>query len=66
MIYEFRDLWKYQKVSIVSRQISDFNIVCAREHPSNANVFMTAGKENIRYWKLKRNLLTSSSVVLNQ
>ena len=46
-MYDFDDLYKYQKVNIVARQISDFNIVCAKGHPSNPNVFITAGKENI-------------------
>lgn len=66
LMYEFKDLVKYSKINLLARQLSDFNIVCLKGHPSNPNFFVSGGKENIRYWKVKsRSLITGTSIVLN-
>ena len=66
MVYDFNELVKYNKVNLLSRQISDFDIVVMKVNPINANIFVTAGKENIRFWRIKQKLITGSNVVLNQ
>jgi hypothetical protein len=36
-----------------------------KPHPTNPTIFVTGGKENIRFWKVKSKLITGQSVVLN-
>jgi hypothetical protein len=40
--------------------------VCIQGHPSNPSYFITGGKENIRFWKVKqRNVIVGTSLTLN-
>jgi len=53
LLYDFHDLYKYQKITLLGWQISDFSIVSIKGHPVNTSLFITGGKENIWYWKVK-------------
>lgn len=57
---------KLSKIELISRQLSDFSIFTAQKHPLNDAIFITGGKENIRFWKIKGGIINVTSVVLNQ
>lgn len=57
---------KFAKVDLVARQLSDFTIHSVQKHPLNDSIFVTGGKENIRFWKIKKGIVTVSNVILNK
>lgn len=66
LVYNFPDMVKYSKVDLVARQLSDFTIYSVANNPINDAIFVTGGKENIRFWKIKNGIATVASVVHNK
>ena len=66
LVYNFPDMVKLSKIDLVARQLSDFTIHAVQKHPLNDAIFITGGKENIRFWKIKNGIVTVTSVVLNK
>lgn len=65
LTYNFPDMVKYSKVDLVTRQLSDFTIYTIKNNPINDAMFVTAGKENIRFWRIK-GVITGTNIVLNK
>lgn len=65
LAYNFPDMVKFSKVELVTRQLSDFTIHTVRNHPINDTMFITGGKESIRFWKIK-GAITGANVILNK
>ena len=66
LCYDYALLKKENKMELISRQLSDFDIIFLKPHPSTPGSFLTGGKENIRFWKMKQTLIQGQNVVLNQ
>ena len=65
--YNFPDMVKFAKVDLVHRQLSDFTIQSVTRNPINDAMFVTGGKESIRFWKISSlNNITGSNVILNK
>lgn len=65
LAYNFPDLVKMAKVDLVTRQLSDFTIHTVRSNPINDTMFITGGKESIRFWKIKE-AITGANVTMNK
>lgn len=65
LAYNFPDMVKFAKVDLVTRQLSDFTIKTVKSNPINDTMFITAGKESIRFWKIK-DAISGTNVTLNK
>lgn len=51
---------------IISKQLSDFNITKMIFSPFDNNALVSCGRENIRFWRIKKNHLPGRPVQLNE
>jgi hypothetical protein len=65
IIYKFQDLIKLNKVEIFAKQLSDFDMFFVQFNRLVANSLIAAGKENIKFYKMKNGHLPGNSVILN-
>jgi hypothetical protein len=65
LAYNFPDLVKFAKVDLVTRQLSDFPIKTMKSNPINDTMFISGGKESIRFWKIKE-AISGTNVTLNK
>jgi hypothetical protein len=65
LAYNFPDLVKFAKVDLVTRQLSDFPINTIKSNPINDTMFISGGKESIRFWKIKE-AISGANVTLNK
>jgi len=65
LAYNFPDMVKFNKIDLVTRQLSDFNIETVQSHPINDIMFVTGGKESIRFWKIK-GAISGTNIILNK
>ncbi len=56
---------KGKKVILLSKHISEFNILDFKFSPIEPLKFVSCGKENIKFWRLKTDHLTGCPVILN-
>ncbi|KAL4455065.1 hypothetical protein ABPG74_006447 [Tetrahymena malaccensis] len=55
-----------KKPTIVTKQISDFNILSLKFFPVNLNKLVSCGRENIRFWRInKTSHLRGTPLILN-
>ena len=66
LAYAFPDMVNYGKIELVARQLSDFTVKAVQRHPFNGSIFVTGGKENIRFWRIKGGIVTGTSIILNK
>jgi len=65
-MYDITD-FSYKEPSLFCKKISDFDIRSAKFlDRRDATQFVTCGKENIRFWRLKHKVINGTSVVLNE
>lgn len=65
-VYDITD-FSYKEPYLFCKQISDFDIRCLKFiNNRDASFFVTCGKENIRFWKLKHKIITGSSLILGE
>lgn len=65
---EFVILWDIkilEKVKVVIRQASHFNILAIKFSPFEQTILSSCGKENIKFWRIKNDHLVGKAVVLN-
>ena len=55
-----------EKVKVIIRQASHFNISQIKFSPYDQTVLSSCGKENIKFWRIKNDHLGGKAVVLNQ
>jgi hypothetical protein len=65
LVYNFPDMVKFKKIDLITRQLSDFNIQALQSHPINDTMFITGGKESIRFWKIKE-AISGTNIILNK
>jgi hypothetical protein len=65
LVYAFEELYKYQKVELLARQLCDFELVSLKFSNVVNTCLVGCGKENIRLFKMKNNFLPSQLVSLN-
>jgi len=56
---------KLSKVDLVTRQLSDFTIYGVQNNPINDAMFITGGKESVRFWRIK-GAITGANVTMNK
>lgn len=54
------------KISVLIRQASHFNITQLKFSPYDQDYLVSCGKENIKFWRIKNDHLGGKAVVLNQ
>ena len=59
-------LKKDQAYPIVARQISEFDVRKLKFSPYEPRRLLSCGRENIRFWRIKRGLLRGMPVILNE
>lgn len=55
-----------KEFSVVARQVSDFAVTRARFSPFESGRLVSCGRENVRFWRVKRGHLPGCPVVLDQ
>ena len=65
LVYAFQDLAKFQKVELLARQLCDFELASLKFNEVVNTCLVGAGKENVRFFKIKNNFLPSQLVSLN-
>ena len=67
IVWDISRIHKGEKVEILAKQVSEFNILCLKFSPIDNYRLISCGKENIRFWRIKetRNI-RGSAVVLKQ
>ena len=63
LVYSFLDLIKNNKIELLARQLSDFDLLSLK-FVDNVTL-LGCGKENIRIFKIKNNYLPSQLIALN-
>lgn len=60
------DISDIEDIKVMIKQGSHFNVCQIKFSPYDQNILATCGKENIKFWRIKKDHLGGKAVVLNQ
>ncbi|MCQ2816953.1 MAG: WD40 repeat domain-containing protein [archaeon] len=60
------DISNLDEINVFIRQCSPSPISCVKFSPFEPNVLVSCGRENIKFWRIKKDHLSGKAIVLNQ
>ncbi len=65
VVWDLTQKDKQQRPTLLAKQTSEFNILCAKFSPYEGDKIVCCGRENIRFLRIKKGFLPGCAVVLN-
>ena len=65
-LWDISDVLRGQKARLVTKQISNYNIVCLKFSPFEEGKLISCGRDSIRFYRLKDNQLRGCSIQLGE